>query len=87
MKTYKTYIFKVVIEKDENRWVAYVPELKDKGGASWGKTKEEVLKNLEKVVRLVLEDMAECGELSSFEKEIEKKGVKISFEPLISVTI
>ena len=46
MKTYKTYIFKVVIEKDENRWVAYVPELKDKGGASWGKNKRRSFKEL-----------------------------------------
>ena len=30
-----------------------------------GKTKEEALKNLEEVVRLVLEDMTECEELSS----------------------
>jgi predicted RNase H-like HicB family nuclease len=78
----KTYIFKAVIEPDEDRWVAYCPELKDRGGATWGHTKEEALKNLEEVIRLVLEDMAESGEL----KEVEKK-VKISLEPLISVTL
>jgi len=66
----RTYIFKVAIEPDEDRWVAYSPELKDKGGATWGETKEGALKNLQDVIRLVLEDMAECGELSSFESEI-----------------
>jgi predicted RNase H-like HicB family nuclease len=83
----RTYIFKVAIELDEDKWVAYAPELKDRGGATWGETKEEALKNLQDVIRLVLEDMAECGELPSFESEIEKKGVIISAEPLITVTV
>ena len=82
----RTYIFKVAIEPDEDKWVAYSPELKDRGGATWGGTKEEALKNLQEVIRLVLEDMAECGELPSFESEIKKKGVIISSEPLITVT-
>ena len=47
----KTYIFKAVIEKDEDRWVAYVPKLKDKGGATWGKQKRG-FKKLRKVVSL-----------------------------------
>ena len=68
----RTYIFKVAIEPDEDIWVAYTPELKDRGGATWGETKEEALKNLQEVIRLVLEDMAECGELPSFESEIKK---------------
>ena len=83
----KTFVFKVAIEPDEDKWVAYSPELKDRGGATWSETKEEALKNLQDVVRLVLEDMAECGELSSFESEMKKKGVIISAEPLITVTV
>jgi predicted RNase H-like HicB family nuclease len=66
----RAYIFKVAIELDKDKWVAYSPELKDRGGATWGETKEEALKNLQDVTRLVLEDMAECGELPSFESEI-----------------
>ena len=27
----RTYIFKVAVEPDEDKWVAYSPELKDKG--------------------------------------------------------
>ena len=84
MKEMKTYTFRVVAEQDEDKWVAYSPELKDKGGATWGETKEEALKNLEEVIWLVLEDMEECGELES---EMEKKGVRVSSEPLISVTL
>ena len=49
--------------------------------------KKEALRNLQEVIRLVLEDMAECGELPSFESEIKKKGVIISSEPLITVTV
>ncbi|MEA2054340.1 MAG: type II toxin-antitoxin system HicB family antitoxin [Candidatus Thermoplasmatota archaeon] len=83
----KTYTFKAIVEKDEGKWVSYVPELKDKGGASWGRTKEEALKNLEEVIRLVLEDMAECKELEPLEKDLKKKGVIISSKPLISVIV
>ena len=32
----RTYIFKVAIEPDEDKWVAYSPELEDRGGATWG---------------------------------------------------
>ena len=35
----------------------------------WGETKEDALKNLQEVIHLVLEDMAECGELHSFESD------------------
>jgi len=83
----RTYIFKVAVEQDDDKWVAYSPELKDRGGATWGETKEEALKNLQEVIRLVLEDMAECGELPSFETEMKNKGVIISVEPLITVTV
>ncbi|KAF5437339.1 putative nuclease of the RNAse H fold, HicB family [Candidatus Methanophagaceae archaeon] len=68
----RTYIFKVAVEQDEDKWVAYSPELKDRGGATWGETKEEALKNLQEVIRLVLEDMVECRELPSFEMEMKK---------------
>lgn len=83
----KTYTFKAIVEKDDGKWIAYVPELRDKGGATWGNTKEEALKNLEEVIRLLLEDMEECGELNLIEEKLRKKGVKISPEPFISVTV
>ncbi len=31
----KTYLFKVIVEPDEDRWVAYYPALQDRGGATW----------------------------------------------------
>lgn len=51
----KTFIFKAVVEKDEDKWIACVPELKDKRGAAWGNTKEEALRNLEEVIKLLLD--------------------------------
>ncbi|MCK4490984.1 MAG: type II toxin-antitoxin system HicB family antitoxin [Candidatus Altiarchaeales archaeon] len=83
----KSYIFKVKVEQDQDKWVAYYPELKDKGGAAWGETREDALRNLEEVIRLVLEDMVECGELSVFESKMRNKGLTISPQPLVSVTL
>jgi|SRR3989344_7943517 len=58
----KTYIFKVKVERDEDRWFAYCPVLESKGGATWGYTKEEALKNIDEVVRMVVESLHERGE-------------------------
>ena len=55
----KTYTFRVVVEPDEDRWFAYCPVLEDKGGATWGYTKEEALKNIREVVEMTVESMIE----------------------------
>jgi len=57
----KTYLFKVIIEPDEDRWVAYCPILQDKGGATWGYTKEEALKNIREVIQMTVESIIEHG--------------------------
>lgn len=62
METIKTYTFKVVVEPDEDRWHAYCPVLVAQGGATWGYTKEEALKNIEEVVKMVVESLVEHGE-------------------------
>ncbi len=58
----KSYIFPVVLEQDEDVWRAYVPELESKGAATWGKTKEEALKNIQEVAQMVIEEMLEDGD-------------------------
>lgn len=58
----KQYNFKVVVEPDEDQWHAYCPALEDQGGATWGATKEEALKNIEEVVQMVVESLLEHGE-------------------------
>lgn len=63
----KTYNFKVVIEPDEDfegrrlGWHAYCPALKTLGGATWGETREEALKNINEVVRMIVEEFIEEG--------------------------
>jgi predicted RNase H-like HicB family nuclease len=56
----KTYVFRVVIEPDEDRYYAEVPALPD--CHSWGYTYEEALKNIKEAAELCLEAMAEDGE-------------------------
>jgi len=58
----KTYAFnKVVVEPDEDRWVAYCPTLKKYGAATWGYTKAEVLQHIHEVVEMVVEELIEDG--------------------------
>lgn len=61
----KTYIFKVVLEKDffddgREAYHTYVPALK--GAATWGYTKEEAVKNIKEVIPMVVESMMEHKE-------------------------
>jgi predicted RNase H-like HicB family nuclease len=58
----KSYVLRVVLEPDEDAWRAYIPELEKKGGATWGKTKEEALRNIHEVAQMVIEAMLEDGE-------------------------
>jgi len=46
--------FTAIIEKDENLYIAYCPEIPGANGQ--GKTKEECLKSLPEAIRLILED-------------------------------
>jgi predicted RNase H-like HicB family nuclease len=61
-KNVKSYVFRVILEPDEEAWRAYVPELEEKGGATWGKTREEALGNIREVAQMVIESMLEDGE-------------------------
>ncbi len=59
----KTYAFKVVVEPDEDRWVAYCPTLEKYGASTWGYTKEEALKHIHEVVEMVVDELIEDGVL------------------------
>jgi len=63
----KTYSFKVLLEPDEDSdgrpaWFAYCPALKHIGGNASGRTKNEALKNLSEIVRMIIEELHEDGE-------------------------
>jgi predicted RNase H-like HicB family nuclease len=76
----KTYSFKVIIEPDEDRWHAYCPALEHLGGTTWGNTQEEALKHINEVVEMIVNELHEDGEPIP-------EDVKISDEPLVSVTV
>ncbi len=46
--------FTAIIEKDEDWYIAYCPEIPGANGQ--GKTKDECLKNLSEAIKLILED-------------------------------
>jgi len=75
----KTYLFKVVVEPDDDRWNAYCPALLQQGASTWGYTQEEALKHIEEVVRMVVRELIEDGEPVPGD-------VQISPDPLVSVT-
>jgi predicted RNase H-like HicB family nuclease len=76
----KSYVFRVVLEPDEEAWRAYIPDLEEKGGATWGKTKEEALGNIREVAQMVIESMLEDGEPLP-------PGVTEMNEPVVAVTV
>jgi predicted RNase H-like HicB family nuclease len=80
----KTYVFKIVVEPDEDRWSAYCPALLKQGAATWGDTKEEALKNIEEVVRMVVESLIEHKERVP---EGPTNDVHLSPEPQVAVTV
>src|ERR1035441_762401 len=49
----KTYSFRIVVELDGERWHAFCPTLVRQGGATWGHTQQEALKNIQEVVQMV----------------------------------
>lgn len=61
-----TYGFKVVIEPDEDAqgrpaWFAYCPAFESIGGATSGLTKEDALRSINEVVRVIVQDFIEEG--------------------------
>jgi predicted RNase H-like HicB family nuclease len=76
----KSYLFRVVIEPDEDVWHARVPQLESRGAATWGNTREEALRNIQEVARMIIEEMLE-------DDEPIPAGVGVYDEALVSVTV
>lgn len=57
----KTYLFKVVLEPDEEGWHVYCPALRGQGAVTWGGTKEAALANIKEVIEMILEELKEEG--------------------------
>jgi predicted RNase H-like HicB family nuclease len=76
----KSYVFRVVLEQDEDVWRAFIPELETKGASTWGSTKEEALRNIHEVAQMVIEALIGDGEpLPPRTTEID--------QPVVAVTI
>ena len=56
----KNYRFSVIVEKDQDGYFAYCPELQ--GCYTQGETYEEALENIKDAIRLHVEDRLEAGE-------------------------
>ena len=84
MKKSKTYTFKVIVEPDEDRWHAYCPALLKQGASTWGSTQEEALKNIEEVVKMVVESLLEHGDPIP---EGPKEEVAVFPESRVAVTV
>ena len=56
----KTYRFSIVIEKDEEGYFTFCPELQ--GCYTQGDTYEEVLENIKDAIRLHVNDRLDAGE-------------------------
>lgn len=76
----KTYIYKVAVESDGDRWSAYCPALEHLGAATWGNTREEALKHIHEVIQIIVKELAEDGNPIP-------EDVHVSQEPLVSVTV
>ena len=76
----KSYVFRVVLGPDEDVWRAFIPDLEKAGAATWGKTREEALRNIQEVAQMVIESLLEDGErLPPLVTEID--------EPVVAVTV
>lgn len=76
----KSYVFRVVLEPDEEAWRAYIPDLEQKGASTWGKTRDEALGNIREVAQMVIESMLDDGESLP-------PGVTEVDEPVVAVTV
>ena len=82
----KSYTFKVLLEEDafpdgSKGYSVSVPALEHLGAATQGRTREEALKNIQEVLELILEELAEEG------KPIPSEAAMVSEEPVVTVTV
>jgi predicted RNase H-like HicB family nuclease len=57
----RTYSFKVVVEPDEGGYHAFCPALRHFGAVTQGATQEEALRNINEVVRMIVDELQEDG--------------------------
>lgn len=80
----RSYVFRVVVEPDEDRWFAYCPALKKYAATTWGYTRQEALEHIREVVDMIVAELIEEGKLIPEEPRTD---VFVSKEPQVAVTI
>ena len=80
----KTYVFRVVVEPDEDKWAVHCPALLKYAATSWGDTQEEAIRNIQEVIELIVQELTEDKEPIPEEPAEE---VTVSSEPRVAVTI
>ena len=76
----RSFVLHVVLERDEDVWRAFIPDLEAKGAATWGHTREGALQNIQEVAQMVMEELqADGGPLPA--------SVTISEGPRIAVNV
>ena len=86
----KTYIFKIVLERDEDfdgkpaGWHVYCPVLESKGASTWGETREEALENIREVLGMMVEEMNGDGEPIPTDLE---GNIQIFEDPYVTLTL
>jgi len=85
-----TYSFKIVVAPDEDfdgnpaGWHAYCPVLERQGASTWGETEDEALKNINELVRMVVESVREHAERIPEEPPDQ---VEVTVAPRVAVTV
>ncbi len=89
----KTYIFKIVVEPDEDAqgnpaWFATCPALESLGAATSGRTKQEALSKINDLVHMIIQEFIEEGKPlpDGPEGSVEVREVSQD-EPRIAVTV
>ncbi|MBI2842222.1 MAG: type II toxin-antitoxin system HicB family antitoxin [Armatimonadetes bacterium] len=70
------YRFTVVVEKDEDGYFAFCPELQ--GCYTQGETYEEALANIQDAIRLHVEDIIESGDTVPQPEQVSLTTLKIA---------
>lgn len=76
----KTYIFPIALEEADDAWHVYVPGLEELGAATWGRTRDEALRNIQEVVQIIVEELLEDGE------DLPEM-VSVSDQPSVAVSV
>ena len=57
----KTYLFRVVLEPDEEGWHIFFPDWEEIGASTWGSTQEEAFIHIREVLEMIIEEFEEEG--------------------------